>query len=679
MRPVTALFAVIIVAAIVLSALVVSRLHRPGTRWRDVAQQRLLFGVPWGSLVVIAIVIAVYLFVQDGVTNLTDPVTIPYRAWSYFTPLGLVTASFSHASLSHLTGNLAGAAVVAPIAEYAWGHYPARDRADEPRSHDSEGDSDGERGGVRSRLESLRTTPWVRAFVLFPLAVVVLGLVTSLFGLGPVIGFSSIIFAFAGFAIVHYPIATLIATVAVQSALLTVSRALQDAVSVYVATPSPATAPSWAGIAIQGHALGFFIGLVLGLLVLERRNERPNPFHLWLAVLLYAFSKGLWQIYWFGEGNTYLLFRGPGVAIVVVLALLITLASAAPDRPLPRRPVRWLLRRLTGASSRDLRPPANASSESNGGPDATHRSRIERVLELAGFEREDESGPLSSNGSTDRGDRIRELSIGVAHDDGGRPQSQTQRQAQTQTQTQTRTSAEDTESRATQRGAAFLAVALVLAVLAGMAIPVNLAVVESASDGSAPGAIEIDDYVIEYDENASNELVSGIGLDVAIDDSGLAGSGVIVSNERHSIWLEAVTKEQLEATGSETVTVGGPGWRETVHVERTGWEPVGGESVYQVWLWPEGDEENRQLAHESAESMAEAIINGRTVTLGTDAGEFVLEVEEIETEMTSTTAVPGENEAVEAGGVVFERTEDALVASSDGTEVVIATMEEHEY
>ncbi|ELY99090.1 rhomboid family protein [Natrialba chahannaoensis JCM 10990] len=667
MRPVTALFAAIIVTTFALSVAVVSRLHRPGTRWRNITRQRLLFGVPWGSLVVIGTVIAVYLFVQDGITNLTEPVTIPYRAWSYFTPLGIATASFSHASLGHLTGNLAGAAVAAPIAEYAWGHYPSRNRTDEPRSRDDE------RGRVRSRLEWLRTTPWIRAFILFPLAVIVLGLVTSLFGLGPVIGFSSIIFAFAGFAIVHYPIATLIATVAVQSALLTVSRALQDAVSVYVATPSPATAPSWAGIAIQGHALGFFLGLVLGLLVLERRNERPNPFHLWLAVLLYAFSKGLWQIYWFGEGNSYLLFRGPGVAIVVVLALVITLASAAPDRPVPKRPVRSLLRRLTSSGSRNGRRTSKSSSVSNGGPDATHRSRIERVLELSGAGAkggsedgsEDEFNPSSPDITGDRRDRIRELSIGATPDSGEKPHTQTV--------------AGTTASRMTQRGVAFLAVALVLAVLAGMAIPVNLAVVESTSDGAAPGAIEVGGYIVEYDENASNELVSGIGLDVAINDSGLAGSGVIVSNERHSIWLEAVTKEQLEATGSETVTVGEPGWRETVHVERTGWEPVGGESVYQVWLWLEGDEENRQLAYESEESIAEAIINGRTVTLGSDAGEFVLEVEEIETEATSTTAVPGENEAVEAGGVVFERTEDVLVASSDGTEVVIATMEDHEY
>ncbi|ADD07129.1 rhomboid family protein [Natrialba magadii ATCC 43099] len=671
MRPVTALFAVIIVAVLALSVVVVSRLHRSGTHWHDVAQQRLLFGVPWGSLVVIAIVVAVYLFVQDGITNLTEPVTIPYRAWSYFTPLGIATASFSHASLGHLTGNLAGAAVAAPIAEYAWGHFPGRDRADNTHSHD------GERGGVRSQLESLRTTPWIRAFVLFPLAVVVLSFVTSLFGLGPVIGFSSIIFAFAGFAIVHYPIATLIATVAVQSALLTVSRALQDAVSVYVATPSPASAPSWAGIAIQGHALGFFIGLVLGLLVLKRRNERPNPFHLWLAVLLYAFSKGLWQIYWFGEGNTYLLFRGPGVAIVVILALVITLASAAPDRPVPKRPVRRLFRRLTGADSRKGRPPSESSSVGNEGPDASHHSRTERVLELSGVggggeseskvEVEDEDEPVSpsSDVSGDSLDRIRELSIGATPNSGE--------------ESHTQTPAETTASRMTQRGVAFLAVALVLAVLAGMAIPVNLAVVESASDGTAPGAIEVDDYVIEYDENASNQLVSGIGLDVAIDDAGLAGSGVIVSNERHSIWLEAVTKEQLEATGYETVIVGEPGWRETVHVERTGWEPVGGESVYQVWLWLDGDEENRQLAHESEESIAEAIINDRTVTLGSDDGEFVLEVEEIETETTSTTAVPDENGSVEAGGVVFERTEDTLVASSDGTEVVIATMEDHEY
>ncbi len=55
-----------------------------------------------------------YLFVQDGVTDLYDPVTIPYRAWSYFYPLGIVTSSFSHASFGHLLGNLIAAAVVAP-------------------------------------------------------------------------------------------------------------------------------------------------------------------------------------------------------------------------------------------------------------------------------------------------------------------------------------------------------------------------------------------------------------------------------------------------------------------------------------------------------------------------------------------------------------------------------------
>jgi len=72
---------------------------------------------------------------------------------------------------------------------------------------------------------------------------------------------------------------------------------------------------------------------------------------------------------------------------------------------------------------------------------------------------------------------------------------------------------------------------------------------------------------------------------------------VIVASDRREIWLEAVSAQRLAFTSEETVYVGGPGWREAVHVERTGWEPVGNDAVYQVWLWEDGTD--RQLAHES--------------------------------------------------------------------------------
>ncbi len=464
MSPIAALLAAVIVVTVALSLVVVRRLATPERRWRDVAGERFIMGVPWGTLVVVTVVLAVYLFVQDGITDPSDPVTIPYRSWSYFYPLGMLTASFSHASPGHLVSNLAGTVVAAPLAEYAWGHYAS--------SNARENHPDA---GVRSQLRTWWTTPWIRAVVIFPAVVIAIGLLTSLFSLGPVIGFSGVVFAFVGFAIVHYPIVTLVGVIGVQSALQTLYRALQDPIHVYTASPSPPTAPSWAEIAIQGHALGFFLGLVLAVAVLERRGSRPNPLHVWLAVLLYAISRGLWQIYWFGEGQTYFLFQGPGLVIVALLALVITVALTATERPvIPARVDRFV------ATLRDW----NADE---------HPGVVtDRVLELA-------TGQSESN-SDSRLERIRDIARG------------------THARERTRL------STITQRSSAVLVVLLVLAVLSGMAIPVNLNVVVF-DDDPGEGAIEIEDYTIEYAEEADNQLVSGIGLDELIDDSGLEATG----------------------------------------------------------------------------------------------------------------------------------------------------------
>ncbi|AFZ71318.1 rhomboid family intramembrane serine protease [Natronobacterium gregoryi] len=507
MLSIATLLSAVVVATLLLSVAVVNRLQelqagRDG-RWQELTRSRFVYGVPWGTLVVIAVVLAVYLFVQDGISDVSDPVTIPYRAWSYFYPLGIATASFSHAGPGHLVSNLAGTIVAAPIAEYAWGHYP--------RGRDTDGDVASTR---------LRNRPWFRALVVFPLAVIVVGLLTSVFALGPVIGFSGVVFAFAAFALVHYPIVTLIATLGVQSALFTVYRALQNPIYVYVAEPSPPSAPSWAGIAIQGHALGFFIGLVLGITLLRYRSSRPDPFRLWLAVVLYAISSGLWQIYWFGEGNSFYLFQGPGVALVFALALVITLAVAASDRPLVPSALERSLARLRSEWPVD-RPLEIARSSG---------SSVERVGEIAGGYRSARATKLSD-----------------VH----------------------------------RRSVAFFVVLLVLASLVGMAIPVNVVAVD-ASAQSPESAIEIEDYTIEYAEDVENELVSDFGIDQLGD--GLEASGVIVASEERRIWLEAVTAQQLGHTGEETVTVGGPGWRSIVTAERVGWEPVGNDAVYQVRL-----------------------------------------------------------------------------------------------
>ncbi len=264
--------------------------------------------------------------------------------------------------------------------------------------------------------------------VIFPLAVAAIGILTSLFALGPVIGFSGLVYAFAGFAIARYPIPTLVATIGLQGALVTIYNSIRDPILVYVAQPSPL-------VALVGRRRDpgprprLFIGLVLALALLERRGGRPTAFRVWIAVLLYAFSKGLWQIYWFGEGNTYLLFRGPGVVIVATLAIVITLAVSNTDRTVvPERLERTL-------------PDVLSSSEHSHGHGSTDGRGLATPLDrLRGLESESEG----EHGSTvDRLARVCDIATGGRRSEVGRQTGPGSRQV------------------------GFVAVFLVLAVLAG--------------------------------------------------------------------------------------------------------------------------------------------------------------------------------------------------------------------
>ncbi|MFC4245707.1 rhomboid family intramembrane serine protease [Natribaculum luteum] len=588
---------VLVVGTLLASIGTVRLLERSSRRWDDVLRSRLLGGVPWGTIVVIAFVLAVYLFVQDGISDFHDPVTIPYRAWSYLYPLGIATASFSHASSSHLVGNLVGTAVLAPIVEFAWGHYP-RDGAE----------SNG----------SWRTSPWFRAFVVFPLVVVVVGLLTSLFSIGPVIGFSGVVFAFAGFALVRYPVATLVAAIGAQGAVMTVYRALRSPINVYVATPSPPSPPWWASIAIQGHALGFFVGLLLAAVVFSRRGYRPDPLRFWLAVLFFGFSKALWAIYWFRGANSFVLYRGPGVVVVVATTLLVTLAVTASDRPL-----------LPDALVDRLPLLARSTAD---------RTRLERILELGLANDDSLSGSIRT--------RIRDLARG--------PRSRTASKL----------------SNVTRRQSALAVVLVVVALISGPAIPVNLFVVDQEST-AANASVTVEDYTVRYVEGEENELVGVVDISAFGENTTIESSGVVVSSSSRNIWLEAVSANRLAFERNVTVDVGGPGWRETVHVQREGWSAVGNDSAYQIWLWADGDD--RQLAYTSDPVRSEVRIDGKRVTLVPDEGSFSIEVED--DDAVSDVALPAENETVEAGGISFERDGDAIYAASDGTYVQVASEE----
>ncbi|WP_255170790.1 rhomboid family intramembrane serine protease [Natrononativus amylolyticus] len=603
--------ALVIVATVLVSVGAIRLVDRSSRRWRDVLRARLVWGVPWGTLVVCTFVLCVYLFVQDGITDFRNPVTIPYRAWSYFSPLGMATSSFSHADSGHLIGNLTGALVVAPIAEYAWGHYP--------RSRES--------------APSWRTNPWVRALVVFPLVVIAVGLLTSLFAVGPVIGFSGVVFAFAGFAIVRYPIVTVLATLGAHGTILTIYRALEQPIRFYEATASPPGPPSWATIAIQGHAIGFLFGFVLAAVVFHRRGYRPDPLALWIALLFFAFSKSLWAIYWFGGENVYILLQGPGVVVVTALAVVLTLAVTASDRPLgPPRPGRWL-ERIRGY-------PADAGSGT------VRRPR-----------------PLPST---------RSLSLGAAGAGGDADGDRFERIAAIAGGTR-RSRAASSNRWPGRRASALVVVVLVVALISGPAIPVNLFVVDG--EHTSERAVTAGDYTVEYTDGTENQLVPVIEAGPFENATSLESSGVIVSSADRNIWMEATTTSRLAHSGDATVYVGGPGWREAVHVDREGWSATGNSSVYQVWLRVgDGD---RSLAYESEASQADPTIADRNVTVHSEGGEFRLAVTSADGE-EAMVDLPAENESVDANGLTLEYDDDAIYAIHDGTRVEVASAESYD-
>ncbi len=275
--------------------------------WGQARRSRFVLGVPWGTVVSSLVVLAIYLFLQDGWWHWTRPLTLPYRSWSYLYPLGTVTSAFAHNGPNHLIGNLIGTLVLGTLAEYSWGHFP-------------------EDQGLTT-FSSWLTNPYFRAFVCFPGGVLLIGFVTSVFSWGPIIGFSGVVFAFAGFALLRYPLLTIVAVEADDVIRLTY-RAIREPVLLRQAKPQ-FVEPWWAGIAVQGHVLGLFLGIVAGAVFTRRRSQRPS--RLWAGTLVLATSLSVWAIWWFRGNQEFVLLRAVGVSFVLFVALLVTLGIHARE------------------------------------------------------------------------------------------------------------------------------------------------------------------------------------------------------------------------------------------------------------------------------------------------------------------------------------------------------------
>ncbi len=292
-----------LLAVVLVCSTVVAVRHRGVTIHRH-CRERLFWGVPIGTLSISIGLCVFFWTVQQGWA--TPPTTIPFRSWSYFDPEGMVSSSFAHSSVRHLLGNLLGTLTVGTFAEYHWGHYPRSPH----------------RTGGRLRRWLLDTVPGrICCFVGGSLLV---GLLSGLFSLGPTIGYSGVVFAYVGFTLLGRPIGTVLALLS-SRVLDLCYRAIVSPVVTSGGHSSYVT-PWWASISIHGHLLGLFLGVVLGLWVLGRRNRTPRPVVVWGATLLLIAMEGLWALYLPVGGGQFTLYRAAGVAGGVLMGLCFALA-----------------------------------------------------------------------------------------------------------------------------------------------------------------------------------------------------------------------------------------------------------------------------------------------------------------------------------------------------------------
>jgi membrane associated rhomboid family serine protease len=297
----------VVVVSVLVSLVVLALLSGDDSRTGAV-RSRLLHGVPWGTAITIGFVASVYLFVQGGLAHPRQPLVIPFRSWSYFYPLGMVTAAFSHGSWSHVVGNLVGTVAYASVAEYAWGHYPRK-------------------RGVQT-FTGWRTNPYARILAV-PAVSILVGLLTALFALGPVVGFSGVVFAYAGFAIVQRPILAILAVLGTRVLSLALSAVTNPR---SVAVPRPrVVSPWWADIAIQGHAIGILAGILLAIALARSREDWADPRRVWFALIAFATFQGLWAMYLPADGGRYVLFRWAGVSVVFLLASIVVIAATRDE------------------------------------------------------------------------------------------------------------------------------------------------------------------------------------------------------------------------------------------------------------------------------------------------------------------------------------------------------------
>lgn len=595
-----------------------ARVGAPG-RWYEQLSGRFIYGVPWGSLVTVLGVVAFYLFAQSGLSHWESPVVLAFRSWSYLYPEGLLAAGFAHASSDHLLGNMIGTVVLAPIVEYAWSHYPPP-RATETSGFEHPPPGHAQPETSRPTANCLRHNPWVRALLIFPFAVIVVSIVTSVLAVGWSIGFSGTVFAFGGFAVIYFPVTTILAMVGFTGTGVIV-RALREPVLRATAESGAPGPPSWFGVNVQAHLLGFLIGILLALALLAHRNERRDPVRVFAATLVFALTRQLWSLAISGGEGVFIQHRAIGVIFVFVLTVLITAIVAASDQPLPallgdfrivpsRRTLAYLWLGAVGV--------------------------------VAGFV----WVQLVQSGIDLVGGALFVISLAilalpalpVALPDG------------------------IVATPISHRQVLIFTLAVVALVVA---LPSFASNAPGMNDDPLAGeeGLTVGDYQITYAEDLPHGRIGG------------NESGLVVVSERRGVWTTVTDKNQLARRGETTTVVGGFGWRETVAANRTGWELSRGDAAYVVDI--EHDSTVRRSFTSEAVT-ADLLLANHSIAVVPGRETFSLRVTR-DGETVGTTPIPGRNETGTAGPIQFSTQLDgatrSVFAHRNGTRILIATQE----
>lgn len=178
------------------------------------------------------------------------------------------------------------------------------------------------------------------------------------------------------------------------------------------------------------------------------------------------------------------------------------------------------------------------------------------------------------------------------------------------------------------------------------------------------------DYEIYYAENVPDGMVNIIDVEVLGLTTDVRTSGVIVYSDDRNVWRQMVSRVQLQARGGDRFTVGGLGWSEEITAQRTGWNPVGNATVYQVWV---GDDDGWHHAFASDPSTPDVVIDDREFMIAAQDGQyFIGSSYDGDHEWDR---IPSHGESVTVHDVNVTRDGRELIAAHEGTEVTIATRE----